>query len=244
MSRNFDLFDGIQPEREPFHAAATGEHAPEVAPLLPISSRWRKELEKVVTRLYLLPDSPSPAVLVFLAMDQDSAPRVSAHCSDLLAARVAASVCYVEADPDTPSVREELGMAPRGGLADLLMHEDRQVESVVSRIPGRNVWLLPWGFPPRLANSAVRFERLRDCVTQLRGRFPFVLIEAPPPRSGSDALAFAQLADGVVLTLRTRATPREAARKLKGTLADAGVSVLGTILTDQFSPVPEALRRF
>jgi Mrp family chromosome partitioning ATPase len=244
MSRNFELFEGIQREGD-LHAAPSLPEAggPRAPHLLPLSGAPLVELERVVGRLFLHPSSPVPRVMAFLAMDRaHTFPWISAHCGGLLADRVAASVCLVEADPGAPSLRERLGLSARSGLMDLLTNEKQELARVVTQIPDRDIWLLPWGFVLRGEKTRVRLERLRELVNQLRARFDFVLIDAPSAGSGRDALAFAQLADAVVLTLRARSTSRSAARKLKADLDEVGANVLGTILTDQVSPVPGAVR--
>lgn len=210
--------------------------------MLGLSIAWRAQLEKFVTRLYLVADSPRPQILVFLASETgNSCNSVCAHSSDLLASRVSVPVCLLEANPNVTSLQERLALTHRKGLADLVENPDLEVKRVASQVPGGELWLLTGGFPLPPGESLVKSERLVDRMNELRTCFDFVLIDAPPIGSSGDALILAQLADAAVLVLPAVGAHRESTRRVKEELETAGVMLLGAVLVHKPSSYPSTL---
>jgi Mrp family chromosome partitioning ATPase len=85
---------------------------------------------------------------------------------------------------------------------------------------------------------------MRDRIAEIRSAFEYVLIDAPPVGHCNDALALGQLADGVLLVVRAGSTRRDSARRLTGELAASGVKLIGAVLNDYASPIPEAIERW
>jgi Mrp family chromosome partitioning ATPase len=85
---------------------------------------------------------------------------------------------------------------------------------------------------------------MRDRIAELRSSFEFVLIDAPAVGLCNDALALGQSSDGMVLILRAGSTRRDAARRLTTELCVSGVKLIGAILNDYTSPIPEAVEKW
>jgi Mrp family chromosome partitioning ATPase len=236
MSKRFDLFDHKDRELGPLRASLSGKmRTGPRRSVIRLDAVWRTELDKVVTRLYLLPDSPKPQVLVFLGPESgNNCNHVCAHVSDLLASRVSASVCFVEANPNAPSLEERLGLPHRTGLAELLARSDMELKTAAAQLPGGDLWLLSGGFAAESAGRSKEFlsrsERLADRMNELRARFDFTLIDGPQAGVSRDALTLAQLSDGVILILKASGTRRESTRRLREELGASGVTMLGAIL--------------
>jgi tyrosine-protein kinase Etk/Wzc len=240
MSKHFDLFNHTDREIPPLRMSGvmrTGSRRS----IMRLGGVWRTELEKVMTRLYLLPDSPKAKILMFLGPEPgNNSNGVCAHISDLLASRVSSSVCLVEANPNAPSLEGHLGLPRRGGLAALLADPELPLKGATAQLPGGDLWLLPGGLAPEFTTRSEelfsRYERLFDRMNELRASFDFTLIDAPSAGVSGDALTLAQLSDGVVLILRVSSTRRESTRRLKEELDASGVKLLGAILVDQGLP--------
>jgi hypothetical protein len=245
MSRRFELFERLDRECSLTPNPAAGNpRSGGRRPILALDSSWREELERLVTRLYMLPNSPAPRMLVFLGMGSGNVSSwVCAHTSDLLASRISGSVCLIEANPDMPSLGKRLGLAPRQGLVDLLAEGSLDLTQAVAQTPEGNLWLLSYGSAARGQGSVLRSERIADLLPQVRACFDFILIDAPPVGVSRDALVLAQLGGGVVLVLQAGSTHREAARRLKEELEESGVPILGAILANCASSIPDTIER-
>jgi Mrp family chromosome partitioning ATPase len=86
-------------------------------------------------------------------------------------------------------------------------------------------------------------DGLRVRMEELRNAFRYVVIHSGPLRLETGAMLLSRWTAGVVLVVEANATRRDAARRVKGILDAAGVSLLGIILNNRTFPVPEAIYR-
>jgi hypothetical protein len=97
------------------------------------------------------------------------------------------------------------------------------------------LWLLP--------EEAARSASMSDYLSVIRREFEYSILLAESGTQSGQATEMAQAADGMVLVLSARYTRRAAARRIKQSLDDAGVRLLGTVLTDREFPIPEGIYR-
>jgi Mrp family chromosome partitioning ATPase len=159
----------------------------------------------------------------------------------MLEARGGGSVCLVDAN----TAGQRFGSAHNAGLAELVRDPDCSLMNTVSRVPGRQLWILKSGAAAydhsrRMAGS----DNLRRRIDELRASFSFVLVDAAPFDKSHDALTLGALADGLVLGLRANRTRRDTARLVKQEIEAAKVKLLGAILVDRTFPVPEAIYKW
>lgn len=246
MSRHSELFDRVAHENgflgKPISVKT---HARRRAPLLPIQSRVRSEIEKVVNRLSRPSGQTSCKTVVFTGIESGSGSSwVCAHSGDLLAASIDGSVCVVDANLRSPSLHDRMGVSNRCGLVDLVSDPTLEIKNVACKLSGREFWLLPCGSAVEDTECLVQSDRMRDRIAELRSSFEYVLIDASPVSVCNDALALGQLADGVLLVVRAGTTRRDSARRLTTELVASGVKVVGAILNDYVCPIPEAIGRW
>jgi Mrp family chromosome partitioning ATPase len=72
---------------------------------------------------------------------------------------------------------------------------------------------------------------MRTVLNQLRQRFSYVLIDTPEAATISDASLIGAMADGILLVVRLRETPRHYVEQTVNQLEALGGNVLGTCLT-------------
>jgi Mrp family chromosome partitioning ATPase len=77
----------------------------------------------------------------------------------------------------------------------------------------------------------------------VRSEFEYSIIVAPTAEHSSAVVEAAQFSDGVVLVLSAMRTRRVNALKVKHSLEQAGVRLLGTVLADREFPIPQNLYR-
>jgi len=183
----------------------------------------REQIRRLVRQLFSFSAVPPIRQVVFSAVGQDS--DVPGICR---------SVGRVLAEERFEDVALAGGCAePRGDGHNL------PLKQIATRMQ-RNLWLLP---PVWCAEENIGSASLHKYLGVIRAEFEYSILAGPPAGESDEAMAMAQFADGIVLVLSARNTRRATARKVKQTLVEARVRLLGTVLSDREFPIPEALYR-
>jgi capsular exopolysaccharide synthesis family protein len=244
MSRNFELLQQIEKEHEVFPTAvptAISRNGRKRG--LDLDAIGREERMKLVQRLFLLPGSKAPRLVVFCGVQTgDGSSWVCARASETLASEVKASVCLVDANLRTPVLHQHFGTDNLLGLADAV-HQSGPARGFAHQLNGGNFWLMTCGSKTTDPHSLLASDGLRSCLAELRAEFDYVMVDGPPVNLYADTALLGKLADGVVLVVQANSTHREAARKAMESLASANVAVLGVVLNKRTFPIPESLYR-
>ncbi|MFB3814508.1 MAG: tyrosine-protein kinase family protein [Terriglobales bacterium] len=258
MSRNFELLQRVEEERR--SAAGDGHNrlwersdapiatAPASAgetplgvcqPLRELSNAAQQQLLTFVTRLFLLPTSPAPPVVLFCGIEQNNSSRIAACIGCLAASQLSGPVCLIDAHLHHPELHEHFGLPNHDGLSEALQAQAGE-EPRAHRV-AHDLWLVTAGAPVESPEALLHGPQLRRCLVALRGRFRHLLIDAPAIHTCGDSLYFAQLASGAVLVLEARSTKREVAHAHKQAFEKAGIPVVGAILNHRTFPIPDAV---
>ena len=244
MSRNFELLQQIEKEHEVLPTLTR----PVISgngrkPRLDLEALTREEKMKLVQRLFLLPGSDAPRMVVFCGVEAgDGSSWVCAHASETLASQVKGSVCVVDANMRTPFLHEYFRRDKLCGLSDAML-QSGPVRNFAHQVNGGNLWVITCGSKTTDPHTLLSSDRLQLRLTELRAEFDYVLVDGPPVNLCADATVLGKLADGVVLVVQANSTRREAARKAKEGLEGAKVRLLGAVLNKRTFPIPEALYR-
>jgi len=202
----------------------------------------RDEVDKLVERLFLLsPNGSSPHVVLFTGVEQgDGSSWICAHAGEIAAAKLAGSVCVVDANLRSPTLHDCFGVPNDGGLSGATV-ERGPVRDFAHRLGNTNLWFVPCGTSGSDIVRLLSSDRLRARLAELRTEFDYVLVDSPSAGVYNDAAILGQLADGVVLVIGANSARREMALRAKEGLAAAKVRVLGAVLNRRTFPIPEAL---
>jgi capsular exopolysaccharide synthesis family protein len=245
MSRNFELLQQAGKAHEVFpglRSAAMPTYGRRAGLYLK-AMMAESEGIKLAQRLFLLPGSEAPRLVVFCGVETgDGSSWICVRASESLASQVKASVCVVDANWRAPLLHEYFRRDNSKGLADAIL-ESGPIRNYAHRLNGGNLWVITCGSrttdPPALLNS----DRLPPRLAELKAEFDYVLIDAPPVNLYAEAALLGKLADGVVLVVQANSTHRQVARKAKESLDSAKVRLLGSVLNKRTFPVPESLYR-
>ena len=244
MSLNFELLQQVGKEyevfREPAHSRISGNVG---RAHLDLDMFSREESMKLLQRLFLLPSSNAPRIVVFCGVETgDGASWVCLHAGEILASQVETSVCLVDANLRSPFLHEYFRGDALRGLTDAIL-QPGPVDDFAYRVNGGNLWLLPCGSNFSDPHGLLNSDRLRSRISELRAKFGYVLIDGPPVNLYADTSLLGKLTDGVVLIVQANSTRREAAKKAKESLEFANVRLFGTVLNKRLFPIPESLYR-
>ncbi|PYT35925.1 MAG: hypothetical protein DMG58_00730 [Acidobacteria bacterium] len=251
MSKNFEVLLRAEREVDLFEPISISPEtsAPMRAPLhinrppVHIDGAVHEEEIKLVQRVFLLPGSQAPGIVIFCAVDHaPGTAGICARAAENLAAQTTSPVCIIDGNVHSPSLHSYFGVQNNRGLTNAVL-ESGSVRDSVYVLPEGNLSLLPAGHRCDESPALWKSDRLRSLMAEFREKFRYILIYAPPASSHVDAALLGQMADGVILIVESNVTRRETARKAKEALAAANVKVLGAVLNNRTFPIPDFLYR-
>jgi len=240
MSRNFELLEQLDKERR----GAAADYREERDLTTPAALRPNRgtrtyaELNKLVQRLFLSGPTPSRHVVFTGAGPGVGCTWICVHTTKVLCSQTAGSVCLVDTNTSSSSVREHFNLPNGPGFFEALV-QDGPIHAFTQKV-GNNLWVVPADGSPATAVVRSR-QRVEARLLELWRQFDYVLFDAPPAAGSSGSLTLATLADGVVLVLKAGHTRRHAVRLVIGELESTRVKVLGTVLNQREYPIPDPI---
>ena len=250
MSRNWEVLEQVQQDRELFRVApvanggpAYGKRATVSGPAFGTDAVGREELLGLAQRLFLATDGKADTgrrQVVFCGIDEAEGTSVlCAQLGRILASQVASQICLVDANVRAPALHRLLEVERSDGQTSPQATAQSQLLQQIAS----NLWLISGHSAAANGGVTASLDQVRSQIKELPPEFAYVVISAPPIGLYSDAALLGQWADGVVLVLEANSTRRVAARKAKQALEAANVRVLGTVLNNRTFPIPEKIYR-
>src|SRR5437588_440503 len=132
MSRNFELLQNLGKQQEIIVPGSTDSitapitvAAVSAAPAPAAEKSGMEEINGVVQQIFLVPGTNAPRVVAFAGTERGSGCSwVCSHMGDMLATRIAGSVCLVDANLRDPSLHQQFGIENHRGMAEALLEPD------------------------------------------------------------------------------------------------------------------------
>lgn len=195
------------------------------------AARGTEEFRTLRSRLYHTREKMSlKKVLVTSALPKEGKSFTSANLAQVLVRQHGRRALLVDGDLRGPRLHEMLGTTSSPGLSDYLQGQSDEF-SIMQRGPFENLFFIPSG--QRAANPAelVGNGRLKMLLQRVEPLFDWIIIDSPPAVPVADASILAKACDGVLLVVRSNATPFDIARKARQDFPDqvlVGVVLNGT----------------
>ncbi len=145
------------------------------------------------------------------------------------------NVLVIDADLHNPRMHEVFRVSNRQGLVTVLA-EGTDPATIVKPTPIPNLFVLPAGPLSPNPSGLLSSQAMARLVEWAAASFDYVIFDTPPVGPIADALILGRLSDGVVLTVKGAATPRDLVGQARNNLVRAGVRVLGVLINN----LPEA----
>jgi capsular exopolysaccharide synthesis family protein len=166
----------------------------------------------------------------------------------IAAARSGKRAVVIEGDLQKASISQQLGV--QVNAADLMVEHRNSLLSYYSSgtdcihaVPSiANLYIVPC---PSIQSHTARILESREFVSLLnncRSRFDFVIIDSPPLGRSNDALVIESSADGIVLVVRPRYTPKLELQETLALLAERQIPFLGAVVNAGFVPEVEPVQ--
>lgn len=178
----------------------------------------------------LNPDGASHTLVLASALRGEGKTVACLNLALALAELPGTQVLVVDADLHHPALESFLDLPRRQGLVEILRGK-LPLEAGIRATSARGVSILGAGELPPNPSELLGSDRMRTVLNQLRQRFSYVLIDTPEAMTISDASLIGAMADGILLVVRLRETPRHYVEQTVNQLEALGGNVLGTCLT-------------
>lgn len=141
------------------------------------------------------------------------------------------TVVLVDCDLRKPVMHKYLKIGHNTrGVSNVLSGQCTMEEAIV-HLEGSSVYVLPAGTLPPNPSELLSQKQMEALVRRLRASFDYVIIDAPPISVVTDAAIIGRMVDGALYVVRSQFVPAKAVQTSVAKLRDAGVNVLGTVIT-------------
>jgi len=195
------------------------------------SVRGTEEFRTLRSRLYHLREKMTlKTLLVTSALPKEGKSFTAANLSQVIVRQHGRRVLLIDADLRGPRLHLMLGTQPGPGLSDYLQGRNDEF-SIIQRGPMENLFFMPSGTSIADPAELVGNGRLKILLQRLEPLFDWIIMDSPPAIPVSDASILAKACDGVLMVVRSNATPSDVARKARLEFPDqalVGVVLNGT----------------
>ena len=167
-------------------------------------------------------------------------------------AQIGRRVLLIDADLRRPSLHRQLQLPSVPGISDLLQVPVTDAEQFASlqeacihrvlTTPGLSV--ITGGSRAAQPGDLLESPRLAHVLDQQRATHDVIILDGPPALAYADAVSLGSLADGVILVVDPRRTPRRAAQQVVSLLRQARIPILGLVANRTASPEKSSYSRY
>jgi capsular exopolysaccharide synthesis family protein len=193
------------------------DHAPGTEEFRTLRSRLYHTREKMTLK----------KVLVTSALPKEGKSFTSANLAQVLVRQHGRRVLLIDADLRGPRLHLMLGTTNSPGLSDYLQGTSDEF-AIMQRGPLENLFLIPSGNQISDPAELVSNGRLKTLLQRVDALFDWIIIDSPPAVPVSDASVLSKNCDGVLMVVRSDATPTEMARRAREEFPDQ--AMVGIVL--------------
>lgn len=144
-------------------------------------------------------------------------------------------VLLIDGDLKRPSLWRYMGSKPSAGLSDVLANR-QSPEAVVRSLRHEQLAVLEAGLAPLNPTRLWKSSTMKQLLAHFEKHYDYVILDTPPVLTVVDATLIAEVVDGVVVVVRSGATPKSALQKALGLLPRS--KLVGTVLNG--APMPRS----
>jgi len=187
-----------------------------------------EEFRTLRSRLYQMREKqPLKKVLVTSSLPKEGKSFVAANLAQAMVRQHGRRVLLIDADLRASRLHLALGTALTPGLSEYLLGEADEF-GVMQRGAMENLFFIPAGRSTSNPAELVANGRLNVLLSRVESLFDWIVIDSPPAVPVSDAGLMANHCDGVLMVVRSNATPYDMARKARAEFDDK--LLLGVVL--------------
>lgn len=219
---------------------AQGHWTPEARTMLFFSpeeqNNGTEEFRTLRSRLYQMREKfPLKRLLITSALPKEGKSFVAANLAQVMVRQHGRRALLIDADLRGARLHQALGTSALPGLAEYLLGENDEF-GVMQRGPMEGLFFIPCGRGVSNPAELVANGRLKFLLDRVEGLFDWIIIDSPPAVPVSDGVLLANYCDGVLMVVRSNATPFDIARKAREEFRDH--RVVGVVLNGMAASTP------
>jgi protein-tyrosine kinase len=195
------------------------------------TARGTEEFRTLRSRLYHRREKMGlKKVLVASALPKEGKSFTAANLAQVMVRQHGRRVLLIDADLRSPRLHLMLGATQDPGLSNYLQGGNDEF-AIMQRGPLENLFFIPSGQQISDPSELVGNGRLKLLLQRVEPLFDWIIIDSPPAVLVSDASVLAKDCDGVLMVVRSNATPVDMARRARLEFPDqalVGVVLNGT----------------
>jgi protein-tyrosine kinase len=187
-----------------------------------------EEFRTLRSRLYQMREKqPLKKVLITSSLPKEGKSFVAANLAQVMVQQHGRRALLIDGDLRGARLHSALGTSSDPGLSDYLLGESDEF-GIMQRGPMENLFFIPCGRAVSNAAELVANGRLKFLLNRVEPLFDWIIIDSPPAVPVSDASLLANFCDGVLMVVRSDATPFDVARKARQEFTDR--QLIGVVL--------------
>jgi capsular exopolysaccharide synthesis family protein len=187
-----------------------------------------EEFRTLRSRLYQLREKQGiRKLLISSSLPKEGKSFVAANLAQVIVRQQGRRVLLIDADLRGPQLHNNFGTTSTPGLAEYLRGEMDEF-GVMQRGPMENLFFIPSGKTMKNPGELVANGRMKFLLSRVEPLFDWIIIDSPPAVPVSDAALLANYCDGVLMVVRSNATPFDIARKARQEFN--GKNLIGVVL--------------
>ena len=187
-----------------------------------------EEFRTLRSRLYQMRErQPLKKILVTSSLPKEGKSFVAANLAQVMVRQHGRRALLIDGDLRGARLHSALGTNATPGLAEYLMGEADEF-GIIQRGPMENLFFIPSGREISNPAELVANGRLKFLLNRVEALFDWIVIDSPPAVPVSDASLLANYCDGVLMVVRSNATPFDIARKARTEFRDS--HLVGVVL--------------
>jgi protein-tyrosine kinase len=187
-----------------------------------------EEFRTLRSRLYQIREKMQlKRLMVTSALPKEGKSFVAANLAQVLVRQQGRRALVVDADLRNPGMHRHLGASLTPGLSEYLLGECDEF-AALQRGPMENLFFMPAGRIVPSAAELLSNGRLKQFLQRVDPLFDWIIVDTSPVIPVSDATLVATACDGVLMVVRSNATPANLARRAREEFPDK--LLLGVVL--------------
>src|SRR6266446_5762249 len=187
-----------------------------------------EEVRTLLSRLYQIREKlPLKRLMVTSALPKEGKSFVAANLAQVIVRQHGRRALVIDADLRSPGMHRHLGASQTPGLSDYLLGECDEL-SAIQRGPMDNLFFVPAGRQVTGAPELLANGRLKLFLQRVEPLFDWIILDTPPVIPVADSTLLANFCEGVLMVVRSNATPSDLARRAREEFQDK--LLLGVVL--------------
>jgi capsular exopolysaccharide synthesis family protein len=187
-----------------------------------------EEFRTLRSRLYAVREVKQlRTILVTSALPKEGKSFTAANLAQAMVRQHGRRVLLIDCDLRAPRLHQLLGASGTPGVTDYLQGQSDEF-SIMQCGPLENLFFIPSGQQSDHPAELVANGRMKLLLQNVESLFDWIVVDSPPAVPVADAGMLAKMCDGVLMVVRSNATPADVAQKARAEFAEE--ALIGVVL--------------